>query len=82
MHVGAVDRQRAAVRRACSTRTLFLVPILALSVGFGPLAPPSKRHLPITPSAACHSQCTAPSSSHSLTRYAQISSSKPSAAKR
>ena len=59
-----------------------MVPILALSVGLGPLFSPPKRLLPITPSAACHSQRTAPSSSHSATRAAQISSSTPSATKR
>jgi hypothetical protein len=66
----------------CSTSTCFLVAIFALSVGFGPRLAPSKRLLPMTPSAACHSQRTPSSSSHSVSRYAQISSSRPSAAKR
>ena len=46
--------ERAAV--LLDQQTLFLVPILALSVGLGPLLSPSKRDFPITPSAACHSQ--------------------------
>src|SRR5947209_17246168 len=62
---------------SASTSTLFLVPFLPRSVGLQPVFSPPKRALPSIPSALCHFQSTAPSSSHSSTSTAQTRSKTP-----
>src|SRR5947209_708110 len=62
---------------SASTSTLFLVPFFPRSVGFLPVLSPPKRALPSIPSALCHFQSTAPSSSHSSTSTAHTLSKMP-----
>src|SRR5207253_6739273 len=47
------------------------------AVGFLPVFSPPNRALPSVASAACHSHCTPPRSSHSATSTAQIFSKTP-----
>src|SRR4051812_13081803 len=62
---------------SASTSTLFLVPFLPRSVGFLPVFSPPNRDLPSIPSALCHFQSTAPSSSHSSASTVQTRSKTP-----
>src|SRR4051812_32715717 len=62
---------------SASTSTLFFVPRLPRSVGLRPVLSPPNRALPSIPSALCHLQSTAPSSSHSSPRTAQTLSKTP-----
>src|SRR5512133_12877 len=59
-----------------------LHPVFPAVGGVGTDEIPPKRALPIAPSAACHSQLTPPSSSHSSTSAAQTRSSNPSSTHR
>ena len=59
-----------------STRRLRLVPALRGQWGWGRLAPPN-RALPKPPSAACHSHCPPPSSSHASINIAHMLENTP-----
>src|SRR4051794_9938221 len=62
---------------SASTSTLFLVPFLPRPVGLRPVFSPPNRALPSIPSALCHFQPTAPSSSHPSISTAQTRSKTP-----